>query len=158
MRKAPDNVRFDRLKPATPRASAAARGSSRKRDTRCELLLRAALRRLELRYRVAPPQLPGRPDIVFPRQHVAVFCDGDFWHGRNLAERLARLAGGHNAPYWLSKISRNAERDRSHDEALRSSGWVVLRFWETDIKDDADGIALQIRKVVRKRAAQSTIP
>jgi len=62
-----------------------------------------------------------------------VFCDGDFWHGRDVDTRLAKLAQGHNAIYWVAKVRRNIERDLSNTRALESSGWVVLRFWETDL-------------------------
>ncbi|MEB2283767.1 MAG: hypothetical protein B6D46_15975 [Polyangiaceae bacterium UTPRO1] len=142
---------FAGLCAATPRASAAARASSRKRDTGCELLLRAALRELGLRYRVAPHDVPGRPDVVFRKERVAVFCDGDFWHGRDLEERLARLARGHNAPYWLAKIRRDVERDRRHDDRLRERGWIVLRFWEGDVRTHADHAAVKVRRAVRRR-------
>jgi DNA mismatch endonuclease (patch repair protein) len=64
---------------------------------------------------------------------IAIFCDGDFWHGRDLAKRLTKLERGHNATYWVSKVSRNVERDRRQAQALEAAGWVVLRFWETDI-------------------------
>lgn len=127
---------FEGLEPATPKSSDMARRSSRKTDTRCELLLRRSLWKRGVRYRLHAPDLPGRPDIVFPKQKLAVFCDGDFWHGRDLDARLARLAVGHNAPYWLAKIQRNAERDRQQTAVLEQSGWKVLRLWETDILRD----------------------
>ena len=113
--------------------------------------LRTALRQLHLRYHVAPKDLPGRPDIVFRGRLVAVFCDGDFWHGRDLDQRLEKLSGGHNPTYWLAKITRNFERDREHDAELRSLGWVVLRFWETDIKRDPAAVARTIEAIVRSR-------
>src|SRR5437868_1470095 len=99
--------RFDGLRASSKRASRAARASSRKKDTRCELALRRALWALGLRYRIAVPDLPGTPDIVFKNSKVAIFCDGDFWHGRNLDARLEKLARGHNAIYWVEKIRRN---------------------------------------------------
>jgi DNA mismatch endonuclease (patch repair protein) len=80
--------------------------------------------------------LPGKPDIVFPRQRAAIFCDGDFWHGRNLEMRLARLVRGHNAPYWVDKIRTNVARDRLNTARLEEAGWRVLRLWETDILRD----------------------
>jgi DNA mismatch endonuclease (patch repair protein) len=85
--------------------------------------------------------LPGRPDIVFPGPRVVVFCDGDFWHGRELNKRMEKLARGNNAPYWLAKISGNVERDVAQTLALQSLGWVVLRFWETDILSDPNIVA-----------------
>lgn len=102
-----------------------------------------------MRYRIDVASLPGRPDIVFTNARVAVFCDGDFWHGRDLAAREAKLARGHNAGYWLSKIRGNVERDHSHDKALRNAGWTVLRFWETDILRDPDQIADTIVQTVK---------
>lgn len=140
------------LKPASVRASRAAAGSSAKRDTRPELVLRKALRQLNVRgYRVDDESVSGRPDLVFPVARVAVFCDGDFWHGRDLQERLAKLRKGHNAPYWVSKISGNVARDRARDRELATAGWTVLRFWETDILRDADEVAARIRDSVEQK-------
>jgi DNA mismatch endonuclease, patch repair protein len=116
-------------------------------------LLRRALWRLGLRYRVDVAALPGRPDVVFGRSRVVVFCDGDFWHGRNLDERVRKLAGGHNAPYWVAKITSNVARDRRHDEALARDGWLVMRVWETDIARDATTLAGRIAEVVSSRRA-----
>jgi DNA mismatch endonuclease (patch repair protein) len=81
---------------------------------------------------------------VFHRLRVAIFVDGDFWHGRNLDQRIEKLAGGHNAPYWIAKIRTNVERDQKNTRALKLAGWKVLRLWETDIKNDVDAIARQI--------------
>lgn len=144
---------FTSLAPASAVASRVARSSSRKEGTRCELVLRRALRRQGLRYRLQAKGLPGRPDIVFPGAHVVLFCDGDFWHGRELEARLAKLEAGHNAPYWVAKITANVTRDRRHDDTLRENGWLVLRFWETDIHRAADEIATRIAAIVRERNA-----
>ncbi|MCC7071750.1 MAG: very short patch repair endonuclease [Deltaproteobacteria bacterium] len=121
------------LTPASAGRSRAARGASRKRDTKPEVALRRALHARGLRYRVDVRGLPGRPDNVFPGAKVACFVDGDYWHGRNLDERLARLATGHNAAYWVAKIRTNVDRDRRHDDALAAAGWLVVRLWETDV-------------------------
>jgi DNA mismatch endonuclease (patch repair protein) len=98
-----------------------------------------------LRYRVDVATLPGRPDIVFPRQRLALFCDGDFWHGRDLDKRLRRLGAGHNAPYWTAKIRTNVARDRQVDSMLAALGWRVLRLWESDIKKDLGSVAARVR-------------
>jgi DNA mismatch endonuclease (patch repair protein) len=95
--------------------------------------------------------LPGRPDIVFVGARVAVFCDGDFWHGRNLRERVRKLKRGHNAPYWVTKITSNVARDRRHDRDLVEEGWLVLRFWESDIHRDAAAIATRVAATVATR-------
>ena len=111
--------------------------------------MRKALRKLDLRgYRVDDDRLAGRPDVVFSVARVVVFCDGDFWHGRDLEARIGRLSGGHNAPYWVGKISGNVARDRKRNEELAAAGWTVLRFWESDILKNADEIASRIRDVV----------
>lgn len=145
-------VRYDGLVPASVRATRAARGSSAKRNTKPELLLRQALRDMGLRgYRLDVPDLPGRPDVVFRQAQVAIFCDGDFWHGKDLEQRLAKLAGGHNAPYWVQKISGNVARDRRHDQALIANGWKVLRYWESQVRHDASGIAREVLTIVKNR-------
>src|SRR5262245_27046521 len=102
------------LRPASSLTSAVASAASRKRDTKVELLLRRALWRRGLRYRVDVATLPGRPDIVFVGRRLVVFCDGDFWHGRDLRRRLRRLASGHNPRYWVEKIRGNVRRDRKN--------------------------------------------
>lgn len=113
--------------------------------------LRRALWRLGLRYRVDVAELPGRPDVVFRREKVAVFCDGDFWHGRGLDARIAKLAKGHNAPYWVAKIQTNVARDRRNEEALREAGWLVLRYWESDVLCESNVIAAKILEAVLAR-------
>ncbi len=149
--------RFKGLHPATQLASRIAKASSRKRDTRCELLLRRSISKLGLRYRVDVPGLPGRPDLAFASAGVVVFVDGDFWHGRHLAARIRKLKRGHNAPYWTAKIAGNVARDRRNDAELVARGWMVLRYWETDIRKDAAEIADQIALIVnhRRRSASS---
>jgi DNA mismatch endonuclease (patch repair protein) len=147
-------ARYSGLAPASARATAAARGSSRKRDTRPELALRRAVFARGLRYRCVAADLPGRPDLVFRRARVVVFCDGDFWHGRDLAARVAKLERGNNAPYWIAKIEGNVARDRRINADLAALGWTVLRFWEQDIYRDADRVADEIIAVVRAGLAQ----
>lgn len=147
---------YSGLKPASSKASSAARGSSRKRDTRCEVLLRKALWGLGVRYRVAVDRLPGKPDVVMAKHSTVIFIDGDFWHGRDLEARLDKLREGHNAGYWVEKILKNVERDRRHDEALRASGWRVLRFWEKDVLRDAEGIARAVADLVGSRGGRQT--
>jgi DNA mismatch endonuclease (patch repair protein) len=141
------------LSPASKRSSAAARASSRKRDTRCELVLRRALWRLGLRYRVDAGSLPGRPDLVFAHARAVVFCDGDFWHGRDLALRLQKLSRGHNAPYWMEKVRTNVARDARNQLALESDGWLVLRAWESDILRDETAVATAIAEQIRARGS-----
>ena len=129
------------LSPASAKASVAARGSSKKTDTRCERTLCRTLWAAGCRYRKNVAQLPGRPDIVFSGARLAVFCDGDFWHGRDWESRRQKLSRGTNSEYWLAKIQRNMERDRQNTRCLQEMGWIVLRFWESQIRSDCVGVA-----------------
>src|SRR6266446_6323651 len=97
------------LRPASAHATMAARGSSKKTNTRCEVALRRALWAAGFRYRKNVSDLPGRPDIVFLRARIAVFCDGDFWHGRDWESRRQKLGRGTNSAYWLAKIQANID-------------------------------------------------
>jgi DNA mismatch endonuclease (patch repair protein) len=147
---------FAGLKPASRKARRAAQGCSKKSDTRCELVLRRTLWAMGLRYRRLLRGIPGRPDIVFPRQRLVVFCDGDFWHGRDLDSRLALLARGHNASYWIEKIPTNVRRDRAISDRLGAEGWQVVRLWETDILRDPEAAAAVV--AARLRAAEGEAP
>lgn len=141
---APQAPSYKGLEPASERSSAAARGSSRKADTRCEIKLRSVLWQAGARFRKNVKSLPGKPDIVFPGPGLAVFCDGDFWHGRNWEDRRRKLSKGTNAGYWTAKIRRNRQRDRETTARLEADGWRVLRFWESEIDDDVEAVARKI--------------
>lgn len=80
-----------------------------------------------------------------------MFCDGDFWHGRDWSNRKRLLKQGSNADYWVRKIEANRERDRMQTRVLEGLGWTVLRFWEADIKEDPEGVADEVQFVVLKR-------
>jgi DNA mismatch endonuclease (patch repair protein) len=133
----------------------AARGSSKKTDTRCEVMMRRALWAAGCRYRKNVKELPGRPDMVFPRARIAVFCDGDFWHGRDWESRQRKLSQGTNSEYWLAKIQRNMERDRQNDRQLQEMGWTVLRFWESQIRSDMARVARTVLGVLRREPASA---
>jgi DNA mismatch endonuclease (patch repair protein) len=85
--------------------------------------------------------LPGKPDLVFTKYRLVVFCDGDFWHGRNLERRLSKLSGGHNADYWTKKLLSNVARDAKNNLELRMLGWRIVRLWEKDILRDPEAAA-----------------
>ena len=106
------------------------------RDTHIEVILRKALWRLGIRYRKNFKALIGRPDIVITKYKIVIFCDSDFWHGRNLVKIEQQIKS--NRQYWIPKIKRNIERDIEVNDFLTQSGWVVLRFWETDINANVD--------------------
>lgn len=141
----PPPTSYKGRKPASAKASAAARGSSKKADTACEQVLRSFLWEAGFRYRKNVSSLPGHPDVVFPKARVAIFCDGDFWHGRDWEARSQKLKAGSNAEYWLAKIQRNMERDRETTARLEDMGWRVLRFWESEIKAGVQEVVQKIR-------------
>ena len=141
---------FKGLKAASVAASRA-KQANRKYDSRHEIALRRELWKLGLRYRKYVAKLPGNPDLVFVGARVVVFCDGDYWHGRDWERLRAALSRRHNADYWIAKIARNRERDQEHTVRLTGDGWLVLRFWETDILGDLQGIAQRISQVVQER-------
>lgn len=114
------------------------------KNTKPEMLLRKALWARGLRYRVNVSKLKGKPDVVFSKAKIAIFCDGDFWHGHNWKIRglnsLDEELSGYTE-YWVSKINRNIERDNYVTRELQAAGWFVLRFWESDIKTDVNQCA-----------------
>ncbi|HVG08436.1 MAG TPA: very short patch repair endonuclease [Thermoanaerobaculia bacterium] len=138
------SVSYKGRKPASPQASATGRANSRKSNTQCELALRQALWAAGYRYRKNVADLPGRPDVVFLRARVAVFVDGDFWHGRDWENRRQKLQAGSNPNYWIAKIQRNMERDREIASRLESMGWTVLRFWESEVRSSSMEVVLKI--------------
>lgn len=115
------------------------------------MALRRALRTQGLRFTTNSAELPGCPDVVFRREKVVVFADGDFWHGRNLADRIARLAKGHNSGYWIGKIRSNVARDRRVRRRLNALGWRVVRVWESDIHSNIERVTTRIAGAVMLR-------
>ena len=107
-------------------------------DTKIEILLRKALWKKGIRYRKNLRNLPGKPDIAITRYKIAIFCDGEFFHGKDWEVLKPRLEKGNNGEFWISKISRNRERDDEVNKRLLFMGWTVIRFWGTDIKKHTD--------------------
>lgn len=124
----------------------------RAKNTGPEIALRRELFRRGLRYRIHVGGLPGRPDICFPHARVAVFVDGDFWHGKGWEMR--GLAGFEeqfptNRRFWVDKISRNMARDREVNDELAVRGWDVFRVLESQLKTDLHAQADMIEGRVR---------
>lgn len=119
------------------------------RDTEPERLLRSAMWRLGLRFRKHDPRLPGRPDASFPKARVAVFVDGDFWHGRKWAE-TGKLPDT-NPEFWRRKFNGNLARDAKADRALSDMGWLSLRIWESDIRKHPVACARLVRAIISRR-------
>ena len=121
------------------------------KNTEPELILRKALWQKNLRYRVNYKKLPGKPDVVFTKYRIAVFCDGDFWHGHNWAirglESLEEELAGYS-DFWRNKIEHNIARDAEVNRLLTEQGWIVIRFWESEIRSDLEGCVQKIEDVL----------
>lgn len=106
--------------------------SVRQRDTGPERAVRSLLHALGYRYRLHRKDLPGRPDVVFPSRHKAIFVHGCFWHGHDCAKGRAPKSG---LDYWGPKLTMNKERDRRQVEALAAGGWATLTVWQCEMRD-----------------------
>jgi DNA mismatch endonuclease (patch repair protein) len=116
----------------------------RSKDTSCEILLRKALWRVGIRYRKNYKLLPGRPDIIIKKNKVIIFIDGEFWHGYEWENKKLKLKT--NRDFWIPKIERNMQRDTVNNQKLKDLGYLVIRFWENDVKKDIDKCLLEILK------------
>ena len=119
------------------------------RDTGPELAVRRLIFSLGGRYRLSPPNLPGRPDIVLARRRLAIFVHGCFWHGHD-CPRGARTPKA-NRDYWQAKIARNRARDATAASALAGLGWRVETVWECELRD-AEALAARARAWLRPSA------
>jgi len=115
-------------------------------NTKIEILLCHALWNNGIRYRKNVKDVLGTPDICIKKYKLAIFCDGDFWHGKNYTENEFQA----NKKFWDNKIKHNKERDLEISIALRDQGWTVLRFWESDIKSDINKCLKEIINIVNR--------
>lgn len=124
----------------------------RSKDTKIELLLRRELHRRGLRYRIHVRKVFGNPDLVFVSARVVVFCDNEFWHGKNWKTSKHKIKS--NTAYWHQKIENNIRRDKLVTKHLKSEGWEVLRFWgkniEKSLKECADIIEKSVISEAKK--------
>jgi DNA mismatch endonuclease (patch repair protein) len=141
-----------------PKVTSRIMSAVRNKDSKAEIALRSALHRMGLRFRKNVGGLPGKPDIVFSRQRIVVFVDGDFWHGNAWRLRgcasLAELfpTGTH---WWVSKIERNMARDMEVTAAMEADGWRVVRVWESDVIADAARCARAIAEALSHNAGRA---
>ena len=132
--------------------------SIKSKDTAPEMLLRKSLWKMKLRYRKNYKELTGKPDIVFLKAKIAIFCDGDFWHGHNWALRGLNSLDEELKQYsefWQEKIKYNVARDIKNNELLKNEGWLVIRFWESEIKKDPTKCALIVAEQYYLRATDT---
>lgn len=108
------------------------------KDTSIEVKLRRALWTKGYRFRKNYKELPGRPDIALTKHRIAIFCDSEFFHGKDWGVLRKKLETGKNPDYWIKKIERNIERDKEKDLLLQAAGWTVIRFWGKDIEKHTD--------------------
>ncbi len=118
------------------------------KDTAIEIKLRKALWNKGYRYRKNYKELPGSPDIVLMKYKIVIFCDGEFFHGKDWERLRERLKNSNNSQFWISKIARNIDRDDEINKKLTAMGWTVLRFWGEDIKKHLDECVNVIDEIV----------
>lgn len=142
--------------PRDPAVTSRIMSAVRAKNTRPELLLRRAVHARGGRYRLHARDVPGNPDLVVRGKKVAIFVDGDLWHG-NPAEWRRRgkgdLAGlfPTRTQWWVAKIERNIRRDQEVDQELGKLGWTVLRLWASDIIADPDTAADRVMSALREK-------
>ncbi len=114
------------------------------RDGPLELLIQQELRKIGLRFQTNYKKVEGTPDIVFRKNMVAIFIDGDFWHGWRLPAWEHKLS-----EFWRSKLRANRRRDQRNFRRLRGADWTVIRLWEHEIKKDLDRVISKVERIVR---------
>ena len=122
----------------TPEQRRKAMQSIHSKDTSIERCLRNALWEKGYRYRKNYKAVPGKPDIAITKYRIAIFCDSEFFHGKDWKSLKLQLAKGNRSEFWISKIQKNRERDERINRELTDMGWTVLRFWGRDILKNTD--------------------
>jgi DNA mismatch endonuclease (patch repair protein) len=118
----------------------------RSNNTSIEVLLRKALWHEGIRYRKNLKTLPGTPDIAITKHKIAIFCDGEFWHGKNWDTKKTAIKT--NVDFWIAKIERNIMRDNKNEKKLANMGWVVLRFWGDDINKSLEDCVNEVKETI----------
>lgn len=118
------------------------------KDTSIEIALRKALWKKGYRYRKNFKGLPGKPDIAITKYKIAIFCDGEFFHGKDWEVKKPKLMNSKNSDYWISKIERNMERDHENEQKLLFMGWTVIRFWGKEILKNTDDCIKVIEEAI----------
>lgn len=121
---------------------------NKSKDTKPELLLRKELWKRGLRYRKNYKSVCGKPDIVFLKAKIAVFVDGKMWHGFDWEHQKYDFKS--NCDFWIPKIERNIERDKTVTQELKEQGWQVIRFWDFEVKKDTVACANKIEQTYRE--------
>jgi DNA mismatch endonuclease (patch repair protein) len=104
------------------------------KNTKVEIALKVALKKSGYKFKTNVKALPGCPDFVIPKHKLVLFVDGEFWHGYNWKDKRNKLKT--NRHYWINKIERNMQRDKSVNRLLKNKGWKVVRFWSNQVKSN----------------------
>jgi len=107
-----------------------------------EIALAKALWKRGFRYWKNYKKLPGSPDIAVLKYHIAIFVDGEFWHGKDWESKKKQLKS--NREYWIEKIEENIARDQRNDVLLKELGWLPIHFWEKDVNKELDACVTRI--------------
>ncbi len=129
----------------------------RAKDTKIEIALRKALWEKRYRYRKNYKELPGSPDIVLTKYKIAIFCDSEFFHGKDWEILKPRLEKGKNPDYWVKKIQRNMKRDVEKDQALEYLGWTVIHFWGKDILKNPEECVRVVEEVIFSQKIEEVV-
>jgi DNA mismatch endonuclease (patch repair protein) len=124
-------------------------GKIRSKDTLPEMRVRKALWRMGYRYRLYYKSLPGKPDIVITKQKIVIFVHGCFWHRHENCIEASRPKT--NSEYWETKINKNIERDKKHQEEIKQLGYKVFIIWECEVKEDTEKNIKLLEKLLRKK-------
>lgn len=120
----------------------------RAKDTSIEVALRKALWEKGYRYRKNYKELPGSPDICLTKYKIAIFCDSEFFHGKDWDVLKPKVSKGNNGEYWVKKIQENIDRDNEIDKRLIYLGWTVIHFWGKDIVKKTDDCIKVIEETI----------
>ncbi len=123
----------------------------RSSGSKIECTLGKALWGAGIRYRKQYKRVVGKPDFVLVTLKIAIFCDSSFWHGRDYPKTATQFKS--NRDFWLPKIQRNIERDKQVGHILKDADWIVLRFWEDAILEDADGCVHAVLEAIEQRTS-----
>ena len=128
---------------------------AKSKNTKIEVALAKALWAHGYRYRRNFPGVIGKPDIVFTKYRLAIFIDGEFWHGKNWEAEAAKIKN--NLSFWQKKIEANMARDEKVNEALAALGWSVLRFWGNDVKKNLNACVARVEERLQQLRGQTLV-
>lgn len=117
----------------------------RSRDTKIEKIMEQKLNELGIKFK-KHYDIFGKPDFVIENMKIAIFCDGEFWHGYRIGKRIKKLP-----KYWQEKIIRNKKQAIKVNRKLKKEGWTVLRFWESEIENDVDKCLKRIKEAMKNK-------